>query len=89
MRWRSPPYPSGSKLRVASRREGIADNGKGISETVKYQVFDHLFTTKIVGKATGLGLAIARQIVEETHAGKLSCNSVMGEGTQFVIEIPR
>ncbi|QFS48162.1 hybrid sensor histidine kinase/response regulator [Nostoc sphaeroides CCNUC1] len=52
-------------------------------------MFDHLFTTKIVGKATGLGLAIARQIVEETHAGKLSCNSVMGEGTQFVIEIPR
>ncbi|MEH2392702.1 MAG: ATP-binding protein [Nostoc sp.] len=41
-----------------------------------------------VGKGTGLGLAIARQIVEETHNGRLSCNSVLGKGTKFVIEIP-
>ncbi|MBC1235804.1 ATP-binding sensor histidine kinase [Nostoc sp. 2RC] len=66
----------------------IADNGKGMSESVKQKVFDHLFTTKAVGKGTGLGLAIARQIVEETHGGKLSCNSVLGEGTEFIIEIP-
>ncbi|MCW5312471.1 hypothetical protein GTQ43_00955 [Nostoc sp. KVJ3] len=32
--------------------------------------------------------AIARQIVESTHGGKLSCNSVLGEGTEFMIEIP-
>jgi signal transduction histidine kinase len=55
---------------------------------VKAHIFDHLFTTKGVGKGTGLGLAIARQIVEETHGGRLSCNSVVGEGTEFVIEIP-
>ncbi|MEH2292950.1 ATP-binding sensor histidine kinase [Nostoc sp.] len=66
----------------------IADNGKGINESVKQKIFDHLFTTKGVGKGTGLGLAIARQIVEETHAGKLSFNSVLGEGTKFIIEIP-
>ncbi|MGF1987107.1 MAG: AAA family ATPase [Nostoc sp. ZfuVER08] len=66
----------------------IADNGKGMSESVKQKIFDHLFTTKAVGKGTGLGLAIARQIVEETHGGKLSCNSVLGEGTEFIIEIP-
>ncbi|MEH2273020.1 MAG: AAA family ATPase [Nostoc sp.] len=66
----------------------IADNGKGMSEQVKSKVFDHLFTTKAVGKGTGLGLAIARQIVEETHGGKLDCNSVLGEGTEFIIEIP-
>jgi signal transduction histidine kinase len=66
----------------------IADNGKGISEEVKQKIFDNLFTTKAVGKGTGLGLAIARQIIEETHGGKLSCNSVLGEGTEFVIEIP-
>ncbi|MEH2368587.1 ATP-binding sensor histidine kinase [Nostoc sp.] len=65
----------------------IADNGKGMSEQVKSKVFDHLFTTKAVGKGTGLGLAIARQIVEETHGGKLSFNSVLGEGTEFIIEI--
>ncbi|MFN6481721.1 MULTISPECIES: ATP-binding sensor histidine kinase [unclassified Nostoc] len=66
----------------------IADNGKGISESVKQKIFEHLFTTKAVGKGTGLGLAIARQIVESTHGGKLSCNSVLGEGTEFIIEIP-
>ncbi|MBD2410833.1 serine/threonine protein kinase [Nostoc calcicola FACHB-389] len=66
----------------------IMDNGKGMSEQVKSKVFDHLFTTKAVGKGTGLGLAIARQIVESIHGGKLSFNSVMGEGTEFIIEIP-
>ncbi|AVH62122.1 ATP-binding sensor histidine kinase [Nostoc sp. 'Peltigera membranacea cyanobiont' N6] len=66
----------------------IADNGKGINESVLQKIFDHLFTTKAVGKGTGLGLAIARQIVESTHSGKLSCNSVLGLGTEFIIEIP-
>jgi signal transduction histidine kinase len=66
----------------------IADNGKGMNEQVKSKVFDHLFTTKAVGKGTGLGLAIARQIVEETHGGKLSFNSVLGHGTEFITEIP-
>ncbi|MBN3949782.1 MAG: GAF domain-containing sensor histidine kinase [Nostoc sp. NMS7] len=65
----------------------IADNGKGMSESVKQKIFDHLFTTKAVGKGTGLGLAIARQIIEETHGGKLSFNSVLGEGTEFIIEM--
>ncbi|MFN6462235.1 MAG: AAA family ATPase [Nostoc sp. DedVER02] len=66
----------------------IKDNGRGIPEEVRVRIFDHLFTTKEVGKGTGLGLAIARQIVEETHNGRLSCNSMLGEGTEFVIEIP-
>nr|WP_234017330.1 HAMP domain-containing sensor histidine kinase [Nostoc sp. 'Lobaria pulmonaria (5183) cyanobiont'] len=57
-------------------------------EEIRARIFDHLFTTKEVGKRTGLGLAIARQIVEETHDGQLSCNSVLGKGTEFVIEIP-
>ncbi|MEA5550763.1 ATP-binding sensor histidine kinase [Anabaena cylindrica UHCC 0172] len=68
-------------------RIAIADNGMGMSESVKQKIFDHLFTTKAVSKGTGLGLAIARQIVEETHGGKLTCNSVLGKGTEFVIEI--
>ncbi|MDZ8187359.1 MAG: AAA family ATPase [Nostoc sp. ChiSLP02] len=66
----------------------IADNGKGMPESVKEKIFNHLFTTKAVGKGTGLGLAIARQIIEETHHGKLSCHSILGEGTEFLIEIP-
>ncbi|MEH2036033.1 sensor histidine kinase [Nostoc sp.] len=65
----------------------IKDNGKGMNEQIKSKIFDHLFTTKAVGKGTGLGLAIARQIVEETHGGRLSFNSVIGEGTEFILEI--
>ncbi|HEY9643904.1 MAG TPA: AAA family ATPase [Coleofasciculaceae cyanobacterium] len=66
----------------------IQDNGAGIPEKVKSRIFDHLFTTKGVGKGTGLGLSISRQIVEETHNGRLSCNSQVGQGTEFVIALP-
>ena len=66
----------------------IKDNAQGMSPEVKSKIFDHLFTTKGVGKGTGLGLSISRQIVEETHGGKLSCESVVGEGTEFAIALP-
>ncbi|MEH2328440.1 ATP-binding sensor histidine kinase [Nostoc sp.] len=83
--------PKRITIKTSLENEGvkiaIADNGQGMNESVMQKVFDHLFTTKGVGKGTGLGLAIARQIVEETHNGKLSFNSVLGKGTEFVIEI--
>lgn len=66
----------------------IADNGSGLTESVKQQLFEPMFTTKPPGKGTGLGLSIARQIVEEYHQGRLSCTSALGEGTEFAIEIP-
>ena len=66
----------------------IKDNGKGISPEIIPRVFDHLFTTKGVGKGTGLGLAIARQIVEEKHGGKITLNSALGQGTEFLISLP-
>ncbi|MCW6050497.1 AAA family ATPase [Lyngbya sp. CCAP 1446/10] len=66
----------------------IKDNGAGMSPQVQAKIFDHLFTTKGVGKGTGLGLSISRQIVEETHGGKLSCESVLGAGAAFAIALP-
>ncbi|MEM7712307.1 MAG: protein kinase [Cyanobacteria bacterium P01_A01_bin.68] len=66
----------------------IKDNGPGMPESIRERIFDNLFTTKGVGKGTGLGLAIAKQIVEETHDGKISCNSTLGQGTEFVIKLP-
>lgn len=66
----------------------IKDNGPGMSQAVLAKIFNHLFTTKSVGKGTGLGLAIARQIVEETHGGKLSCHSILTQGTEFTIHLP-
>lgn len=65
----------------------IADNGKGIPETVREKIFDPFFTTKPVGKGTGLGLAIVYQIIEQ-HQGKIECFSEIGKGTEFIIELP-
>ncbi|MEG4505481.1 AAA family ATPase [Microcoleus sp. F6_B4] len=66
----------------------ITDNGKGMNESVKAKIFDHLFTTKGVGKGTGLGLAIAQQIIVEKHSGSLNVNSILAEGTEFIIALP-
>ncbi|MEM9539401.1 MAG: response regulator [Cyanobacteria bacterium P01_E01_bin.42] len=66
----------------------ISDNGPGMTEEVKNQIFEHLFTTKPVGQGTGLGLSISRQIVVEKHGGNLECISSPDKGTEFIIEIP-
>ncbi|MBD2212531.1 response regulator [Nostoc linckia FACHB-104] len=66
----------------------IADNGPGMSEEVKAKLFEPFFTTKSSGKGTGLGLSISHQIIVEKHGGSLSCQSVPGQGTEFVIQIP-
>ena len=66
----------------------IADNGSGMSESVRKKVFDPFFTTKPVGEGTGLGLSISYQIVTEQHGGQLHCISQAGVGTEFALEIP-
>ncbi|MEA5602128.1 MASE1 domain-containing protein, partial [Nostoc sp. UHCC 0252] len=66
----------------------ISDNGIGISKEIRSKLFDPFFTTKPVGKGTGLGLFISYQIVTQKHGGNLWCDSTLGKGTKFVIEIP-
>jgi len=66
----------------------IVDNGSGIPPSIKERIFDPFFTTKPVGKGTGLGLAISYRIVVEQHQGRLHCKSTLGQGTEFVIELP-
>jgi two-component system NtrC family sensor kinase len=66
----------------------IADNGDGIPEPIQPQIFNPFFTTKPVGKGTGMGLSISYQIITEKHHGKLECFSTPGQGTEFVIQIP-
>ena len=66
----------------------IADNGAGMPQEVKSKIFDPFFTTKAVGKGTGLGLSISHSIIVEKHNGSLKCNSELGQGTEFIIEIP-
>ena len=67
-------------------RIAISDNGSGMDETTCAQLFNPFFTTKSVGKGTGLGLSISYQIVVEKHGGRLSCESTIGKGTQFLID---
>lgn len=66
----------------------IADNGCAIPETVRSRIFDPFFTTKPIDKGTAMGLFICYKIVTERHHGKIWCDSTVGKGTKFVIEIP-
>jgi signal transduction histidine kinase len=66
----------------------IIDNGFGMTEEVQQQLFHPFFTTKPVGTGTGLGLSISYQIVVEKHGGQLFCHSNLGQGTEFVLQIP-
>ncbi|MDJ0520174.1 MAG: ATP-binding protein [Trichodesmium sp. MO_231.B1] len=66
----------------------IADNGCGISPSIQNQIFNPFFTTKPVGKGTGMGMAISYQIITERHGGQLTCSSTVGTGTEFTIQIP-
>lgn len=66
----------------------ISDNGAGIPPAVLDRLFDPFFTTKTVGKGTGLGLSISHQIITEKHKGHLRCQSVLGQWTEFTVEIP-
>ncbi|MEJ6482950.1 ATP-binding protein [Nostoc punctiforme UO1] len=66
----------------------IADNAQGMPESVQNRIFDPFFTTKPVGKGTGMGMAISYQIITEKHGGKLLCFSSLGQGTNFIIQVP-
>ncbi len=66
----------------------IQDNGCGMSRETQQRIFDQGFTTKEVGKGTGLGMAIAYQIITEKHDGTITCDSTIGQGTIFTIVLP-
>ncbi len=65
----------------------IQDNGYGIEEGVLSKIFDPFFTTKAAGEGTGLGLVVAKSIVEE-HRGEIFVGSEPGKGTTFHICFP-
>ena len=65
----------------------VSDNGKGMSREDQRRVFDPGYSTKRRG--WGLGLALARRVVEEYHAGRITIrHSAPGEGTTMVIRFP-
>ena len=81
-------------LRMSQEREinmlriEIEDNGPGMDEATRKRVFEPFFTTKPVGVGTGLGLSVSYFIITENHGGKMSVESAIGSGSNFIIRLP-
>ncbi|MEG4105757.1 PAS domain S-box protein [Microcoleus sp. S13_C5] len=88
------PLENPGIIRIRTEVEGnlavirISDNGAGMTDQVKQRIFDPFYTTKRIGSGTGMGLAISHSIIVEKHKGEIKCFSVVGKGTEFIIEIP-
>ncbi len=80
-------------ITVRSRAEGagvrieVSDTGSGIPPEVLPHIWETYFTTKPAGEGTGLGLPIARTIVEE-HGGTIAVETELGRGTTFIVRLP-
>jgi signal transduction histidine kinase len=86
--------PKGGQLSVGVRRGtdrqvefSVQDTGMGIPAENHEKIFTPFFTTKEVGKGTGLGLWVVRSIVEELK-GTIQLESKPGKGTRFQIQLP-
>jgi signal transduction histidine kinase len=66
----------------------VSDTGAGIPVEVQPRIFKAGFTTKPMGVGTGLGLSITREIVEDTHGGRISFDSEPSKGTTFHVRLP-
>lgn len=86
--------PGDGTISVSTRRDGdfveiaIADTGTGIPPEVRKRIFSAGFSTKPIGEGTGLGLALTREIIEDTHGGRIWFETEMGKGTTFIVRIP-
>jgi len=83
----------GGLITITARRERggllleVADDGSGIAPGDLDRIFQPFFTTKPVGKGTGLGLAVVYGVVQG-WGGSIEAESILGEGTRFAIRIP-
>ena len=66
----------------------VRDRAGGVAADILPHIFDELFTTKDPGRGTGLGLWIARNVVEQSFGGTLTVEVDPGVGSTFTIEIP-
>jgi signal transduction histidine kinase len=83
----------GGTLTVCTRRRGddveisVADEGPGIPERIRQNLFEPFVTTKPEGKGTGLGLSTVLMVVER-HNGHVDFDTNEGRGTTFRITLP-
>jgi signal transduction histidine kinase len=81
-------------VRVETAVEGalvvarVIDTGTGIAAEVLDQIWNPFFTTKVVGKGQGLGLAVTYDLVKK-HDGVIEVHSQVGKGTEFIVKISR
>lgn len=68
-------------------RISVKDNGCGMPKDVRDKIFEPFFTTKDIGNGTGLGLSISHDIISR-HGGSIEVNSHVGDGTEFIIDLP-
>jgi PAS domain S-box-containing protein len=68
-------------------RISLKDNGPGISKENLGRIFNPFFTTREVGRGTGLGLSVCHGIISE-HKGRIWAESTLGRGTTFILELP-
>lgn len=90
---RAVPKEKG-KIRITTRTSAehviieISDSGAGIPESIRDRIFDPFFTTKGVGRGTGQGLSVARNIIVNKHQGQINVESQPSLGTTFTIKLP-
>ena len=65
----------------------VRDNGCGMPPEMLSEIFTPFYTTKQLGKGTGMGLSIVYGVVK-MHAGDVSVDSEVGRGTTFTIRLP-
>jgi len=77
-----PDLKSGDHVKIM-----VSDTGPGIDPKIIDQIFDPYFTTKEVGKGSGMGLAVVQGIVKN-HNGTITVDSRQGKGSKFIILFP-
>ena len=81
-------------ITIVTRADGdqveitVRDSGGGVPKGIRERIFDPFFTTKAVGKGTGQGLAICRDVVVTKHGGSIDVGGDDGSGAIFTLRLP-